>query len=140
MKKKMIFGLLATLLCLCALPSCGGDTDKDFSENIIGYWQGSFVKLGYNADSTEMVYTLSDPSTILKFSYPELCVRGKGGPGSQQEGDSIAHFTWEMKYGKLHINFDEHPESNLEIWYYGFPLDTVFEGRVDNIPFKMFKK
>lgn len=130
---------MAGFLALAALSSCGGDVDKDLSENLVGHWRGPFIKAGYNADSTEIVLSPTDSTTMLKFSYPELCVRGKGGPGEQHEGDSIAKFIWEIKFGKLYLVFPEHPECDLEIWNYNYPVDSILEGKVDDIPFKLIK-
>lgn len=55
MKNKLFFSLMAGFLALAALSSCGGDVDKDLSENLVGHWRGPFIKAGYNADSTEIV-------------------------------------------------------------------------------------
>lgn len=131
MKKVLFFGLAALLMCLGTMTSCGGDVDEEFSENLLGWWEGSFVQGSYNADSTKIVYFVTDSTVRLKFYYPYIVVRGKSGVGEQYDKDGITPFEWQIKYGRLSMSFTNHPERDLEIYNYEFPVDTVFEGRID---------
>jgi len=131
MKKTLFFGLLASLLCLCVLPSCGGDTDEQMSENLIGHWRGQFVRASYNADSTAIVYTKTDANTVVSFSYPYIIVQGKKGEGFEIDSDGEYSFDWEVKYGNLYLYFRNHPERDLEIFHYYYPVDSVLKGRIE---------
>jgi len=140
MKEKILFCLLASMFVLCSLASCGEDEDEKMSESLIGYWQGPFVKAGFNADSA-IVYSATDSTTVVRFRYDseDLIVRGKKGIGEQFEDGVSTPFQWEVKYSVLYLNFYNQPERNLEIWQYQSPINTTFEGRVEAITFKLEK-
>lgn len=140
MKKSLIFGLFASMLSLGILTSCGGDLDEDLSESLIGCWQGTFVKSVYAADSTTMLVP-TDSTTVLRFKYDPsgVVVRGKQGVGDQYEGNSTLSFQWEVKYGKLYFYFVDQPINTLEIWHYNLPVDSVFEGQIEDLKFCLKK-
>ena len=132
MKKVLLFGLLTCLLCLGSLTSCGGDTDEEFSENLLGWWQGPFVQGGYSADSLQIEYSITDSTTRLKFMYPlSTVVCGKSGVGEQYDKSGMTSFEWQVKFGTLYITHSGHPDRDLVIYNYGFPVDSIFEGRID---------
>lgn len=137
MKKCLFFVFLAAVLSLCSLTSCGGDEDELMSENLIGEWQGTFV-VADTLDGDAVFSSVDD--VILSFSYPYIVVRGKRGVGQQKIKNDVSPFDWEIKYGKLFLNFHNHPEHDLEIWSYKYPVDSVFEGTIEDIAFRLQKR
>lgn len=135
--------LLMSLVVISILTSCDSDTEK--SMVLAGQWQGDFGMYYTYTTNTGRTYEFNSYDTDIVF-YPdhEYASYGYGkqvdyydyGPYEYE----YHYFLWEVRYGKIYIEYPSDPNLNTVITQYHL-TNNIFSGYFNgsSTMFRMYK-